>query len=131
MNTREIFSPKALGGLQEAPARPTEDAGRPIDLNEHLIRDRSATYFMRVHGEAMKEAGIFSGDVVIVDRALPVRSGSVVIAVLNGEMLIRRLDQQGRKVRLLPATDELAPIDVDPLAEFFVWGTVTYVIHSV
>jgi DNA polymerase V len=106
-------------------------AERGIDLNEQLIKNKPATFFMRVNGEAMVGAGIFSGDVVIVDRSIKAKSGKVVIAVLNGEMLIRRLEQQQRRIRLVPATDKLAPIDVDPMAEFSVWGVVTYVIHQV
>src|SRR5215203_6727897 len=64
-------------------------AERGIDLNEQLIRNKPATFFMRVSGEAMVGAGIFDGDVVIVDRSITAQSGKVVIATLNGEMLIR------------------------------------------
>lgn len=111
---------------------PTDDyAERGIDLNEQLIRNKPATFFLRVNGDAMTGAGIFSGDVVIVDRSLKPRSGTVVIAVLNGEMLIRRLEQHGKRTRLVPATDRLAPIDVDPGTDFTIWGVVTYAIHSV
>ena len=62
-----------------------------IDLNEQLIRNKPATFFMRVRSDAMKDAGIFNGDVVIVDRSINPVSGKVVIAVLNGDMIIRRL----------------------------------------
>lgn len=106
-------------------------AERGIDLNEHLIKNKPATYFMRVNGNAMIGAGIHNGDVVIVDRSLTAKSGKVVIAVLNGEMLIRRYEEQNRRIRLVPETKKLAPIDVDPAAAFFIWGVVTYVIHSV
>src|ERR1700712_1373813 len=66
---------------------------RGIDLNEQLIRNKPATFFMRVSSNAMKEAGIYKNDVVIVDRSIKPTSGKVVIAVLNGEMLIRRLER--------------------------------------
>ena len=111
---------------------PTDDyAERGIDLNEHLIKNKPATYFMRVNGNAMVGAGIHNGDVVIVDRSLKARNGKVVIAVLNGEMLIRRYEEYNRKVRLIPETPNLSAIDVDPCADFWVWGVVTYAIHSV
>jgi DNA polymerase V len=110
----------------------TDDyAERGIDLNEQLIRNKPATFFMRVSGEAMVGAGIFDGDVVIVDRSLKPLSGKVVIATLNGEMLIRRLERTFNKVRLVPETSKLAPIDIDPGSDFSVWGVVTYVIHAV
>jgi DNA polymerase V len=109
----------------------TDDyAERGIDLNEQLVRNKPATFFMRVNGDAMIGAGIFDGDVVIVDRSLKPVSGKVIIATLNGEMLIRRLEKILNKVRLVPETAKLAPIDVDPTGEFSVWGVVTYVIHA-
>lgn len=106
-------------------------AERGIDLNEQLVRNKPATFFMRVKGEAMIGAGIFDGDTVIVDRSIKPSSGKIVIAVLNGDMLIRRLDKGFNKMRLLPETNRLAPIEVDPFAEFSIWGVVTYVIHQV
>jgi DNA polymerase V len=106
-------------------------AERGIDLNEQLIRNKPATYFMRVNGNTMKGAGIHNGDVVIVDRSLKPRSGNVVIAVLNGEMLIRRYEEYNHRVRLVPETTNLAAIEVPPGADFWVWGVVTYAIHSV
>lgn len=107
-----------------------EYAERGIDLNEQLIRNKPATFFMRVNSDAMIGAGIFNGDVIIVDRSLEAKSGKVVVAVLNGEMLVRRLEQSFGKVQLVPETKKLAPIDVDPAVEFSVWGVVTYVIHQ-
>jgi len=105
-------------------------AEKGIDLNEQLVRNKPATFFMRVRGEAMIGAGIHDGDVVIVDRSLKPDSGKVIIASLNGEMLIRRFEKTFNKVRLIPETSKLATIDIDPYAEFSVWGVVTYVIHS-
>ena len=103
-----------------------------IDLNEQLIRNRPATFFMRVSGDAMIGAGIFHGDVVIVDRSIKAANGKVVIASLNGEMLIRRLERTFNKIRLVPETARLSPIDVDISgAEFSIWGVVTFVIHAV
>ncbi len=105
-------------------------AERGIDLNEQLVRNKPATFFMRVRGDAMINAGIHDGDVVIVDRSIRPVSGKVIIATLNGEMLIRRFEKAINKVRLIPETKKLAAIDIDPYAEFSVWGVVTYVIHA-
>ncbi len=107
-------------------------AERGIDLNEQLVRNKPATFFMRVNGDAMKGAGIHNGDVVIVDRSLLARNGSVVIAILNGELLIRRLQiLENRKKILVPETKKLSVIEVNEEMGFDVWGVVTYVIHSV
>ncbi|HTS44933.1 MAG TPA: translesion error-prone DNA polymerase V autoproteolytic subunit [Puia sp.] len=104
---------------------------RGIDLNEQLVRNKPATFFMRVKGDSMKGAGIHDGDVVIVDRSVKAVSGRVIIAALNGEMLIRRLEKTFNRIRLLPETSRLSPIEVDPFhSEFAIWGVVTYVIHA-
>ncbi|HRO46885.1 translesion error-prone DNA polymerase V autoproteolytic subunit [Agriterribacter sp.] len=105
---------------------------RGIDLNEQLIRNKPATFMMKVSGEAMVDAGIFNGDIVIVDRSVKAVNGKIVIAVLNGEMLIRRLEKTFNKVRLVPETRKLSPIDIDlSAADFSIWGVVTYCIHAV
>ncbi|HEX5024804.1 MAG TPA: translesion error-prone DNA polymerase V autoproteolytic subunit [Agriterribacter sp.] len=102
-----------------------------IDLNVQFIRNRPATFLMQVNGNAMTRAGIFNGDLVIVDRSVTAINGKIVIAILNGEMLIRRFEKKMNKVRLIPETNRLAPIDVDPSAsDFSIWGVVTYCIHS-
>ncbi len=105
-------------------------AERGIDLNEQLVKNKPATFFMRVNGDAMIGAGIRNGDVIIVDRSLEPRNGKVIIAVVNGEMLIRKLEKHINKIRLVPASHKLSPIEVDASSNFYVWGVVTYVIHS-
>jgi len=78
----------------------------------------------------MQAAGISKGDVIIFDRSLKPPNGKVVIANLNGEMLIRRLEKIRDKVRLLPESDQLSAIEIDAsCCDFSIWGVVTYVIH--
>jgi len=104
---------------------------RGIDLNEQLIHNKPATYFMRVRGNAMVDAGIHDGDIVIVDRSVKAVSGKVIIAVLNGEMLISRMEKTFNKLRLIPETPKLATIEIDASCDSFeVWGVVTWVIHA-
>lgn len=103
---------------------------RGIDLNEQLIRNKPATFFMRVNSDAMEAAGISKRDVVIIDRSLKPSNGKVVIANLNGEMLIRRLEKIRNKLRSLPGSDKLSAIEIDAsCCDFSIWGVVTYVIH--
>jgi DNA polymerase V len=104
---------------------------RGIDLNEQLIINKPATYFMRVSGNSMINAGIFDEDVVIVDRSIKPRNGKIVIAILDGEMLIRRYEQSLNKLRLVPETPKLAAIDVSEFSDFKIWGVVTCVIRMV
>ena len=106
-------------------------AERGIDLNEQLIKNKPATFFLRVNSNAMIGAGIHSGDVVIVDRSLEPRNGSVIIAVLNGELLIRRLQVlENKKNLLVPDSKKLSAIEINEASGFSVWGVVTYVIHT-
>lgn len=106
-------------------------AERGIDLNEQLIRNKPATFFFRMNSNAMTGAGIFSGDILIVDRSITQTNGKVVIAVLNGEMMVRRLERSAHHIRLIPETHNLSIIDIDPFSDFNVWGVVVYAIHAV
>ena len=104
---------------------------RGIDLNEELIHNKPATFFMRVGSDAMKEAGICKGDVAIVDRSVKASNGRVIIAIVNGDMLIRRFEKTRDCIRLLADSSKLSPINIDATCEdFAVWGVVTYVIHK-
>lgn len=102
-------------------------AERGIDLNEQLIKNKAATFFMRVNSDAMEGVGIYAGDVIIVDRSIEATAGKVVIAEVDGELLIRKLEIAGGKKRLV-ATKKLASLEVPYLN---LWGVVTYVIHQV
>lgn len=104
---------------------------RGIDLNEQLIRNKPATFFMRVTGSSMINASIHDGDIVIVDRSIKAQSGRIVIAVIDGEMLIRRFEKTMNKMRLIPETPKLSPMDVSEFNELQIWGVVTYVIKNV
>ncbi len=104
---------------------------RGIDLNEQLIRNKPATFFMRVSGSSMINAGIYDGDIVIVDRSLKPQNGKIVIAVIDGEMLIRRYEKTMNSLRLIPETTKLSPIDISEFMDFKIWGVVVYIIRNV
>jgi len=101
-----------------------------LDLNEYLIKHPSATYFVRVDGYSMIEAGIFPDDILIVDRALEAVNKKVVIAVLNGELTVKRLIIKNNIYYLKPDNPEFDAIEVTAEDQFSVWGVVTYVIHK-
>ena len=105
-------------------------AERGIDLNEQLIRNKPATFFMRVNSDAMNGGGIFKGDVVIVYRSLEPANGKIIIAVIDGELLIRKLEITNGKKRLVAVGNKLSAIEVNE-ENFRSWGVVTYIIHSV
>lgn len=102
-----------------------------IDLNAQLVRNPPATFFVRVKGNSMTGAGIFEGDTLVVDRSLEAASGSVVVAVVDGELTVKRLSLRAGKVRLLPENPEYPAIEFRDGQELVVWGVVTNVIHPV
>jgi DNA polymerase V len=101
-----------------------------IDLNELLIRHPAATFFVRVKGDSMVNAGIFSGDVLVVDKALEAKNNCIVIAVINGELTVKRLRRTGERLQLVPENDNYSIIDIDSEMSFQIWGVVKSVIRE-
>lgn len=103
---------------------------RGIDLNEQLIRNKPATYFFRMKGDAMQEAGIFDKDVLIVDRSVKLANGKIIVAVLNGELLVRRFHKNFSSAFLIPENSRYKAINLAEFSDFVVWGVVMYTIHQ-
>lgn len=101
-----------------------------LDLNKHLIKHPAATFFVRVSGQSMLEAGIHTGDILVVDRSLEAVDGNVIVAALDGELTVKRLYQRCKTVRLLPANKNYQPIEITEQQSFEVWSVVTNVIHA-
>ncbi len=99
-----------------------------LNLND-LIEHPAATFFARVSGDSMQDAGVFHEDIVVVDRSLEASDGKVVVAVVNGEMLIKRIRRQGDRLFLLAENPDYPPLEITDGMDFQVWGVVTNVIH--
>ena len=109
---------------------PAEDhLDLPIDLNKYLVKNPAATFYVRVDGDSMDEADIHQGDLLIVDRSESYGTGSVVLAVLNGEFTVKKLIKKGNELYLESSNSAYAPIKIEIETDFKVWGVVTYVIH--
>ena len=102
-----------------------------IDLNRELVDNPDATFYARVKGHSMQEAGIGDGDVLVVDRSLTAQHGDIVVAFLNGDFTVKRFTLQGTTCALLPANRDFPPIPIEEYDDFRVWGVVTYVIKHV
>jgi DNA polymerase V len=110
---------------------PAGDSGvTRLDLNDILVRHPQATFLMRVAGDALRELGIDTGDLVLVDRAIAPAHGHVVIAVVDDEFVCRLLCKQGTDIRLQASRAGCADILADDGAGFQIWGVVTQVIRS-
>lgn len=134
-----IFSGKAAASLpiplfecrvQAGFPSPTDEFSEgALDLNEYLIPHKASTFFVRVTGDSMTSIGIFPEDLLIVDRSLIPTYGRVVIAVLNGEMTVKRIEKNEDNLLLCPENDSYPIITVTEHDEFSIWGVVTNVIH--
>lgn len=101
-----------------------------LDLNEHLIEHKEATFFVQAAGDSMIGAGIQEGTLLLVDRALAPRHNDIVIAVVDGELTVKRLEKRRGKVRLLAENPAYAPIEFKEGQELMVWGVVRCIIRK-
>lgn len=102
---------------------------RGIDLNEQLILNKPATFFFRMNGDAMNGAGINSGDVLIVDRSIKAANGKITVIAVNGDLVVRRIQQNIKGITLLAENSRYGNIELTEFAQLNVWGVVTCVIH--
>ena len=111
---------------------PADDYGhKKIDLNAHLIKHPSSTFFARIQGDSMIEKGILPGDLAIIDKSLEPKNGSIVIAILNKEFTVKEFRQdENKKIYLYPANKNYPKIEIKLEDDFEIWGVVTNVIHS-
>lgn len=101
-----------------------------LDLNEFLIDHPVSTFFLRVGGDSMINAGIFDNDILIVDRSLNAKQNQIIIADINGELTVKRFVKLENKIKLQPENDKYKPIIIDDLNDFKIWGVVISVIHK-
>ena len=102
-----------------------------LDLNDYLVKHPSATFFVRVTGNSMINAGIHNNDILIVDRSIEARHGKIIIATIDGQMTVKRLYHRSGKTILMPENKDFKPIEIIDFTDAMIWGVVTNVIHSV
>ena len=103
-----------------------------LDLNSYLIKNKESSFFVRVSGDSMIDAGIFNNDVLIVDKSLHPGSQSIVVASIDGELIIKRLvkDRFSRNYYLKSENNNYPNIKLNSNIDTIIWGVATYVIHS-
>ncbi len=124
---RPIFMVPVSAGFPSPAEDYIEDQ---LDLNKYLIKHPSATFFVKVKGDSMIDAGIHSGDILIVDRAIDPGNKKVVIAVIDGELTLKRIRMIKGKLFLVPENNKYKPVEITEEMDFNVWGVVTNVIHA-
>ncbi len=101
-----------------------------LDLNEHLVQHPAATFFVRVQGDSMTGAGIHHGDLLVVDRAREAKPGAIVVAVINGELTVKRLKIESDRVWLMPENPCYPPLEIRDGMELVIWGVVAHAVKS-
>ena len=120
-----LFSSRVPAGF---PSPGDDYIDQTLDLNE-LVKHPSDTYLVKVEGDSMINAGIYDGDILVVDRALEADNNKVVVANLDGELTVKRLSIKGTSVLLMPDNPKYDPIEIRPLSDFRIMGVVSFVIH--
>lgn len=106
------------------------DFSQALDLNQLLVHHPAATFFMRVKGDGMLDAGISSGDILVIDRALSLAHNKIIIARLDGELIVRRAYLANGALVLMGDERYCQPITITADRDFEVWGVVTYIIRQ-
>lgn len=123
--------PLFLAPVQAGFPSPADDyVDQRINLHDLLVKNPPATFFLRAAGESMIDAGIHDGDLLIVDRSVEAASGRVVIAALDGELTVKRLERRRGRTYLVPANDDYREIDITEREYVHLWGVVSYVVHK-
>lgn len=101
-----------------------------IDLNKELVRHPASTFYGRVRGDSMQDAGVYDGDILIIDKSLEPQNGDMAVCFVDGEFTIKHIRIEKEVVWLLPANDRYKPIRVTGENDFLIWGIVTYSIKK-
>ena len=112
------------------PSPADDDLEAMLDLNAHLVQHPAATFFVRVKGDSMTGAGIQDGDLLVVDRALEPKSGAIVVAVVDGELTVKRLKVEGARVWLMPENPAYPPLELRDGQALHLWGVVVHAVRS-
>ena len=122
IGTSPLYAAQPAAGF---PAPGDDLVERPLDLNELMVDNETATFFVRVSGESMEGAKIFDGDILVVDRSITPESGSIVVAAIYGELVVKQLRQSAYRTELVSAHADYQPIDINQADDVYVWGVVT------
>jgi DNA polymerase V len=123
-----LYSSAIAAGV---PSPADDHCDEPINLNEYLIRHEKGTFFVKVAGDSMIEAGIHSGDLLVVDRILEAADQKIVVAAYDGELTVKRLRYLEERPYLMPENPSYSPLPVREETDCHIWGVVTNVIHPV
>lgn len=130
-NNAELRTPLVLARVAGGFPSPADDfVEEGLDLNDYVVKNRASTFFVRVEGDSMQNAGIFSGDILVVDKALQAADNRIVVAIVDGEFTVKRIKKIKGRLYLVPENEDYAAMEIAPESDFQVWGVVTFAIHK-
>jgi len=112
------------------PSPATDYMENKLDLNEHLIKHPAATFIVKASGFSMIDAGIHSGDLLIIDRSITPQNNNIVIASIFGDLTVKKLKKKKNILFLVSANNHYPSIEIKEEMECFIWGVVTFIIHA-
>ena len=101
-----------------------------ISLDKELVKNKEATFYARVSGESMTEAGLDDGDLLIIDRSLDPKNGKIAVCMIDGEFTIKRIKKEKNRLYLMPENKKYKKIEIKEENELIIWGIVEYVIKK-
>ena len=122
-----LYASKVKAGF---PSPADDEIEKKLDLNEYIVEHPNSTFYVKVVGESMRDAGIFPDDIIVIDRSKEACDKSIILAIVNGEFTVKRLRKTNKKIFLQPENAEYEIIEITEGTDFEVWGVVTYVIHK-
>lgn len=127
----ELALPVADEGIKAGFPSPAQDfMDVAIDLNKELVKHPSSTFYGRVKGDSMIDAGIFDGDLLIIDKSLEPHNGDMAVCFIDGEFTLKYIKIEEKVIWLIPANKNYQPIKVTEANDFLIWGIVTYSIKK-
>lgn len=122
-----LFSARVKAGF---PSPADDNIEARLDLNDLVVKHKTATFYVRVEGNSMNGANIHDGDILVVDRAIEPTSGKIVLAILNGEFTVKRIRITKNQITLLPENPQFKPLKITNEIDFEIWGVITYIVHK-
>lgn len=122
VNAIPLYGPAPAAGF---PAPGDDMVEQSLNVNDLLVRHPASTFFVRVEGDSMEGAGIYSGDILVIDRSVEARHDSIVVAVVGGGLVVKRLQKSTNGLMLVSENESYSPIILSESDDCFIWGVVT------
>jgi DNA polymerase V len=117
-----LYTSKVAAGF---PSPADDHVEQQLNPSDYLVENNATTFFVRVKGDSMIEAGIFDNDVLVIDRSRTQQNGDIILAILDGEFTVKILGQSKKGVTLIPANRNYSVIEIKEEQSFEIWGVVT------